>query len=127
MIRKPLVAITVRPDLISPEWRAMLEQPSYVVVVDPRFGELLGRYLTAVGGGVNLRTIVVGMDDVGTIPPDAPTYVTRAARERLGDAPVPGRLVPTVRTLSPESAREVLTIIVRANLAVVGDRELPAV
>lgn len=125
--RKPLVAITVRPDLIAPEWRAMLEQPAFVVVVDPRFGELLRRYLLDLGAGVNLRTIVVGTDDVSAIPRDAPTYVTRAARERLGDTRVPGRLVPTVRTLSPESAREVLTIIVRANLAVVGDRELPPV
>ncbi len=123
---KPLVAITVRPDLIAPEWRAMLDGPSFVVVVDPLFGELLHRYFAEAGGVSKLQTVVVGTDDVGDIPADAPTYVTRAARERLGDTFVPGRLVPPVRTLSPESAREVLTIIVRSNLAVVGGRELPA-
>lgn len=124
--QKPLVAITVRPDLIAPEWRAMLERPSFVVVVDPLFGEMLRHYFASAGAAPKLRTMVVGSDDIGTIPADAPTYVTRAARERLGDAFVPGRIVPPVRTLSPESAREVLGIIVRSNLAVVGGRDLPA-
>lgn len=124
--RKPIVAIRVRPDLIAPEWRAMLQQPSFVVVVDPLFGEMLRRYFADAGSAPKLRTIVVGTDDIAAIPADAPTYVTRAARERLGDAFVPGRLIPPVRTLSPESAREVLAIIVRLNLAVVGGRDLPA-
>ena len=124
-LTKPMVAISVRPDLLSPEWVALVEQPSFVVVVDPMFGELLRRHFAGVASVTSLQTIVVGRDDPASIPEDAPTYVTRAARERLGDTAVPGRLLPPVRTLSPASAREVLAIIVRANLRVLGSRELP--
>ena len=49
-----LVAITVRPDLIAPEWRAMLQQPSFAVVVDPLFGEMLHRYFANAGGAGTL-------------------------------------------------------------------------
>ena len=124
-LAKPMVAISVRPDLAAPEWAALLTQPSYVVVVDATFGEMLERHFAKLAGVATLRTIVVGTDDLTAIPHDAPTYVTRAARERLGGTPVPGRLVPTVRTLSPDSAREVLAIIVRSNLGVLESRDLP--
>ena len=123
-LRKELVVITVRPDLVAPELRALLREPSYVVVVDPLFGDLLRSYFSRFGSGDNLRMIVVGTDDVASIPAEAPTYVTRAARERLGDTFVPGRLVPAVRTISAESAREVLSVIVRENLAVAGRRPI---
>jgi GntR family transcriptional regulator len=123
--RKPMVSISVRPDLVAPEWLTLLQQPSYAVVVDPLFGTFLEHYFREVAGATNLRTIVVGRDDISSIPADAPTYVTRAARAQLGGTPVPGRLVPTVRTLSPASAKEVLAIIVRSNLAVLGSRNPP--
>lgn len=115
---RPLVVVSVRPDLVSPEWQSMLRQPAYVVAVDERFADLLRGYFGHTEGGGNLRTILVGRDDVSAIPPDAPTYVTRAARERLGDTLVPGRIIPTARILSPESARELLGVIIRANLSV---------
>ena len=122
---KRVVTVSVRPDLVGPEWRTLLQQPSYAVVVDPMFGGYLERYFREVAGATNLRTIVLGVDDLASIPDDAPTNVTRAARARLGDAPVPGRLIPTARTLSPETTKEVLAIIVRSNLAVLGSRDLP--
>ena len=119
---KPLVTITVRPDLVSPEWRELLKGPAYVIAVDERFADLVRGYFGGMEGGSNLRTLIVGRDDLSAIPPDAPTYVTRAAREQLGEAEVPGRILPTARTLSPESAREVLGHIIRANVAVLGAR-----
>lgn len=121
---KPVVTISVRPDLVGPEWRTLLQQPSYAVVVDPKFASYLQRYFSN-AGVTNLRTIVLGVDDLASIPADAPTYVTRAARAQLGETVVPGRLIPTVRTLSPDSTKEVLAIIVRANLAVVARRNSP--
>lgn len=119
---KPLVTITVRPDLVSPQWRELLGRPAYVVALDERFADLVRSYFGSMEGGSNVRTLIVGRDDLSAIPPDAPTYVTRAARERLGDATVPGRILPTARTLSPDSAREVLGHIIRANIAVLGAR-----
>ena len=119
---KPVIALAIRPDLVSAEWRTLLQQPAFVVAVDPKFGELLRGYFRELTGVDNLRTLLAGVDDVAQIPADAPTYVTRAARERLGDTPIPGRLIPTARILSPESAREVLSTIVRANLAALGTR-----
>ena len=123
--RKPMVSISVRPDLVAPEWLTLLQQPSYAVVVDPLFGTFLERYFREFAGATNLRALVVGRDDLSAIPASAPTYVTRAARAQLGETMVPGRVVPTVRTLSPASAKEVLAIIVRANLAVLGTRDPP--
>ena len=121
---KRVVTISIRPDLIGPEWRTLLQEPSYAVVMDPLFGGYLQQYFNQAAGATNLRTIVLGVDDLASIPEDAPTYVTRAARAQLGDTPVPGRLIPTARTLSPDTTKEVLEIIVRSNLAVVATRNL---
>jgi hypothetical protein len=63
----------------------------------------------------NLHVVVLGRDDLATIPADAPTYVTQAARRALGDTPVHGRILPASRTISLESAREIFGFIVRAN------------
>jgi len=59
---------------------------------------------------------VLGRDDPKQIPADAPVYVTRSARARLGNAAVPGRVVPPARIFSSDSAREILRIVVRLNL-----------
>lgn len=119
---KPMIVLSLRPDVITAEWRMLLQQPTYVVVIDPKFVELLRGFFRELPGVENLRTLVAGVDDVSSIPTDAPTYVTRAARERLGDTPIPGRIIPTARVLSPDTAREVLAAVIRANLAVLGAR-----
>lgn len=119
---KPVITLSVRPDLVSMEWMILLQQPTYVVAVDRKFVELLRAFFRELPGVENLRAIVAGVDDVSGIPDEAPTYVTRAARERLGDMPIPGRIIPTARFLSPQSAREVLSAVISANLAVLGAR-----
>ena len=112
----PCVVTTVRPDLIGGEWQLLLRHPLWVVVADARFEATLRRFLEARFGAENLRTLVVGRDDVATIPDGAPTYVTRGARERLGATRIPGRILPATRTISRESSREIIEHIVRANL-----------
>lgn len=119
---KPMIVLSLRPDLVTAEWKTLLQRPAYVVAVDPKFVALLRGYFREVEGVENLRTLIAGVDDVSAIPDDAPAYVTRAAREQLGDTPIPGRVIPTARFLSPDSAREVLAAVVRANLAVLGAR-----
>jgi len=47
----------------------------------------------------------------------APVYVTQAARRELGATPVPRRHLEPARLFSAETAREILTVMVRANSA----------
>ena len=111
---KRVVNATTRGD-VDAEWRLVLSREKvYVLVVDPRTSEII----TAAAGGYadHVHTLVIGKDELRQIPPDAPVYVTRSARHRLGGAKVPGRLMPSTRWLSPGSGREILGIVVDANL-----------
>lgn len=112
----PVVAISVRADLVGPEWRLLLRSPVYVVVTDHRFVQTLRHYFADTPGVENIRPVVLGRDPLDAIPPGAATYVTHSARTRLGDTPIPGRTVPPARIFSEECAREILEIIVRKNL-----------
>ena len=115
------VTIDVRPDLLSPEWRLLLREAQrgalFVVLADPRFGTLVQTFLHGADGADNVRVLVAGQDDLGVIPPGAPAYVTEAARERLGRARLPDRLVAPVRTLSDASVRAVAEALVTCNLS----------
>jgi len=122
----PCVVVTVRPDLVGAEWRLLLRDPVYVVVSDARFVSVLRDYLRATPGARNVRPVVLGRDDPKLIPADAPVYVTRSARARLGRATVPGRLVPPARIFSPDCAREILRLVLRLNLEELERREAGA-
>lgn len=113
----PVLVAEIRPDLLRGEWRFLLREPVYVVVSDARFVELLQRFFAGVPGAHNLRPLVVGRDDISAIPADATTYITRSARDRLGGAAIVGRALPPTRLLSGETARQLITFIVRANRA----------
>ena len=95
--------------------RLLARGPVHFVMTDPRLAEKLRRGFAGLPGGENFRTVVLGRDDVSSIPADATTYVMRLAREQLGDKVIPGRLVPPVRVFSPGCAREILGIMVRRN------------
>lgn len=110
------VVIDVRPDLVSPAWRLLLRQVTYVVIADPRFGMLVRELLAGVDGAQNLTVLVAGRDDLDVIPPEAPTYVTEAARRQLGRSRLPGRLVAPVRTLADATVQAVAEVVVRLNL-----------
>jgi len=115
-LRKATTVIEVRPDLVGGEWALLLRRPVYAVVATPEFGEMLRDFFKDVPGVENLRTLVVGVDDLGAIPEDAPTYVTQRARARLGDIPIRGRILPAARTIATDSARAIFEFIVRANV-----------
>jgi hypothetical protein len=114
------VTVDVRPDLLSPEWRLLLREAQrgtlFVVLADPRFGTLVQTFLHGAEGAENVRVLVAGEDDLGAIPPGAAAYVTEAARERLGRARLPERLVAPARTLSDASVRAVAEALVTCNL-----------
>jgi len=113
---KPCVVTTIRPDLVGAEWRLLLKRPVYVLVADARFLETLRHFFAETPGAENLRPLVVGRDDLAVVPEGAPVYVTRSAREALGDTPIRGQVLPTARVFSAEAARALITFVVRANL-----------
>ena len=116
---KPVIVIEVRPDLLGGEWALFLRRPVYAVVASEDFGDAVRRFFGEVPKAENLRIIVVGRDDLATIPENAPTYITQRARQMIGNTVLRGRIMPAARTISSESARELFAFIVRSNLAAV--------
>lgn len=123
---KPCIIADVRSDLIGGEWRLLLRKPVYVVVRDSQFRTALISFFEGTKGKENLRVLVVGTDDLTAIPSAAPTYVTRGARDWLREHgredDISGRLLPNVRTFSAATAEELITFILKANLAALGNR-----
>jgi DNA-binding transcriptional regulator YhcF (GntR family) len=119
---KPWIVVSLRPDLMSEVTRLLAKNPVYFVGTDPRFGDALRRIFEPTGRAANVRLLVLGRDDLDTIPQGAATYIMRSARERLGDAPLAGRVAPTPRIFSTDSARELLTFIIRANIAAIASK-----
>jgi DNA-binding transcriptional regulator YhcF (GntR family) len=115
-LRRPVVAIEVRPDLAGGEWALLLRRPVYAVVASEAFGVMLREFFAGTPGVENLRVLVFGRDDLSTIPAGAPTYITRQVRDALGGTPVRGHILPAARTIAPTSARALFAYIVRANL-----------
>lgn len=114
---KPWVVTSVRSDLLQRTARLLARGPVYFIVTDPRFAEKLRRLFAPIPGGDNFRALILGRDEIASIPSDATTYIMRLALDRLEGREVPGRLVPPVRIFSPACAREILTVIVRRNIA----------
>jgi hypothetical protein len=115
-LRKTVIVVDVRPDLVAGEWALLLRRPVYAVVASQEFGDMLRRFFAKTPGVENLRVLVHGRDDLSTIPDGAPTYVTRRVRDTLGDARIPGRILPAARTICTPSAREILAFVVRSNV-----------
>jgi DNA-binding transcriptional regulator YhcF (GntR family) len=118
-LKKQLLVIDVRPDLLSGEWALLLRQPVYVVVATEDFGRMLREFFAAVPGVENLRVLVFGRDDLTVIPHDAATYITQRVRASLGTQAIPGRVLPAARTIRSESAREIFAFMVHANMAAI--------
>ena len=113
---KAVTVIEVRPELRGGEWAILLRRPVYAVVATPEFGDILRKFFAHLPGIDNLRIVVHGRDDLSDIPEGAPTYVTQRVRANLGGMRIPGRVLPSVRTISTESARELFAFVVRANI-----------
>jgi hypothetical protein len=121
---KPWMAVSFRADVFAAVARLLPAGPVYFVVTDERFARKLRKIFSTQGAAANLHPLIVGRDDLDHLPPGAPTYVTRAARRRLGgerpaDDRLLARLIPESRAFSHESARELLTFLVRANMRAV--------
>lgn len=121
---KPWIAVALRPEIVRDVGRRLREGLVYYVATDPRFEPKLRRMVGSSGPVANLRVLLVGRDDLDAVPADAPTFVMTSAREhvdaRYGARGGPGRPIHPPRHLSDEAARELLALMVRANMAAVG-------
>lgn len=113
---KPWMVAELRVDPFVDIARRLPHGPVYFVLADPRFAGKLERIYRESPGASNLHTLVTGRDDMSQIPEGAPTYVTRLARERLGEKGIPRQFIPEERTFSRETSRQIFSFIVRANL-----------
>jgi hypothetical protein len=104
-------------DLFAEVARLLEQEPVYFVVADPRFAARLRRLFDPGAGASRLAVLVHGRDDLDQIPPGAPLCITRLARRRMRGSPLLARGLPESRVFTPESARELMTFVVRANLA----------
>lgn len=123
---RPCFVVTWRADLMAEVTRLLALGPVYFVGVDPRFADKLGRLFATVQGGDNVRPVILGRDEVASIPPGSPAWVMRTARERLGEVPAHVRALSTLRAFAPETQRAILRFVVQANLAALASRRVPA-
>lgn len=112
----PVLALTMCTDLFSEVRRLLPESPVYFVVTDLRFETKLRRIFGSDNGIENLRIMLAGRDDLTLIPGNAPAYLTRLTRKKLGDFPHLDRIIPEASIFSESSARELLEFVVGANL-----------
>ncbi|MBA3342371.1 MAG: GntR family transcriptional regulator [Gemmatimonadaceae bacterium] len=123
----PALVLSMCDDLFSEVRQLLPSGPMYFVTSDVRFEAKLRRIFEADAGAQNLRIMVLGRDDVSRIPLDAPAYLTRLTRKKLGKLPLFDRVIPEASVFSESSSREVLDFIIRANLAARSDRYRSAV
>lgn len=118
-VRKPWIAISYRSDVFAEIARLLPATPVYFVLTDKRFAAKLVKIYAATPGADHLHLVLQGRDDVDAIPLSAPTYLSRTARERLATHPLLDRVMPETRIFSSDSAREILTFLVRANVSAI--------
>ncbi|MEJ7812567.1 MAG: GntR family transcriptional regulator [Gemmatimonadaceae bacterium] len=116
-LARPYIVACMRSDLLGGEWLHLMRRMAYVVIADPRFGDIIRDFIRGAPGEDNVRVLLAGRDDLSVIPPDAPTYITQSARERLGRTRLPGRLVTPARLLSDDCVRRITRFIAERNLA----------
>ena len=114
---KPLIVVSLRADFLAEVERILTQGPVYFVVADPRFATKLPRIFSSASGVANLRALVAGQDNLKQLPDAAPVYVMQAARALLDELDLPEHVIPAMRGFSPDSARQLLTFIIRSNLA----------
>jgi DNA-binding transcriptional regulator YhcF (GntR family) len=114
---KPVIVVDVRPPFVENDWKILLRSARvYIIAADPRFLALMREYLQSVIDLRNVRMLVAGKDDISAIPPLAPTYVTEAARQKLGKSRIPGRLIAPPRILAENCVRAIVKFVVEMNM-----------
>lgn len=111
-----VIAVESRADLLDPEWLALLQSGVYVVATDPGFLDRAVSAIHRAGGSTSrMHLLVAGRDDLSSIPPGAPTYVTESARRAIGRLRLPGRIIRAKRLFDETTVREIVRFICTRN------------
>ena len=121
-VGRPLIVVALRTDLVADIARLLARGPVYFVGTDPRFADKVRQRFDGVPGADQVRTVIVGRDDLDAIPVGSPAYVMRTAREALGGVPARLRPLSTLRAFAVESQRAILKLVVQANLGALRSR-----
>lgn len=116
-LHKPVVLVTLKPEIIAEVTELLNQGPLYFLCTDLRFVAKLQELYGDLSNTSNIRAVVVGRDDPADIPDGAPVWVMRRASEQLGGVPAHIRPLDTARIFSAETRKELLSHLVRANLA----------
>ena len=111
----PAIVVTMCTDLFAGVRQRLEKEPVYFVVTDPRFARKLQSIFVESNAAANLHVLVNGRDDLSSIPAGVATYVTQITRKALRDLPFVQRLIPEAHVFSPDSAREILSFLVKPN------------
>jgi DNA-binding transcriptional regulator YhcF (GntR family) len=114
---KPYVLVTLDPTQRREIAGLLAERPVYFIGVDPKWeGKARLIWGGEPGAAANLRHATLGRDSLDDIPEQAGVMVMPSARRRLAGHRLLARALPQ-RGFSPESARQLLSFVVQANLA----------
>jgi len=114
---KPTITVALRRELLDDLTRQLAVGPLYLIGSDPRFRDAVRAVFAPTGHAGHLYVPIVGEDDLSAIPAGAPAYIMGRAHRLLGDNALAQRVTPIRRVFSRDMARELLTFIVRSNIA----------
>lgn len=115
---RAVVIAGVNPQLVTAEWRLLASGACYIVVADPRFAADVRQLLRQADVTHDVPIRIAGRDGLADIPPDAPTYITEAARRIIGRTRLPGRVIPPARILDAATTRRIVEFVVARNAQV---------
>jgi hypothetical protein len=114
-LRRPLVVVTSDRDY-SAQIRASLSRgPLYIIGCDARLADKLCAAWAGARWLANFRPIVIGRDDLASIPDGSPVFVTRAAAETMPAEALPAGAVLMHHTFSAETRATILDVLLSAS------------
>lgn len=118
---KPCIIVTLDPAWRAEIMRLLAERPVYFIGIDPRWAAKARAIWGDVAGASNLHPLTLGCDSLEGIPAEAAVMLMPGARHRLAGTDLLERALPP-RGFSRESTREILSVIVQANVNAWMDR-----
>jgi DNA-binding transcriptional regulator YhcF (GntR family) len=114
----PAVTITVNPEVVEVVQRHLLSGPLTIVAAEEEFGNRMrAMYGDLLDAPEQIRLVRASdAAAVAALDPAEPVMLTRAARRVLGPSPRLTMLVPHSPTISPQTAREILSLVIRMNV-----------
>ena len=113
---KPCVIATLDARRRADVTRLLAERPVYFIGTDPRWAAKARAIWAGEPGAERLRTLTLGHDSLACIPEEAALMVMPGARRLLAGNSLLERALPP-RGFSRDTARQILSFLVQANLA----------